>query len=95
MKEEKWKSLGMEKQKVVEFEKGYREFYPKDYKNPECWQTDSEEEAYQNNKPKQNQKNAIIMCTFHQSSTITLKIETQLKLSRAGSFQTSIAFIPN
>jgi len=52
MKEEKWKSLGMEKQKVVEFENGYREFYPKDYKNPECWQTDSEEEAYRNNRRK-------------------------------------------
>jgi hypothetical protein len=37
---------------VIEYENGYRESYPKDYKNPECWQTDSEEEAYNNNRRK-------------------------------------------
>jgi hypothetical protein len=35
---------------VTEFDTGYRETYTKDFKNPECWQTDSEEEMYSYNK---------------------------------------------
>jgi hypothetical protein len=35
---------------VTEFDTGYRETYPKDFKNPECWQTDSEEEMLSYNK---------------------------------------------
>ena len=42
----------MDKKKVVEYENGYRKAYPKDYKNPDCWQTDSEEESYLSNNRK-------------------------------------------
>ena len=29
---------------VVDYENGYRDSYPKGYRNPDCWQSDSEED---------------------------------------------------
>lgn len=31
---------------VIDYKDGYRDSYPKGYRNPDCWQSDSDEESH-------------------------------------------------
>ena len=45
---EEFKMIYLGIEDVIDYKDGYRDSYPKGYRNPDCWQSDSDEESHKN-----------------------------------------------